>query len=383
MPEESPPLTPAKEQALRAEIGRLNKVNRALMDRAERSTTIQGSDYGMFQTTIMLEELVRQRTEELQTALRENERITSALRESEARFRGLVNQSLAGIAIIEDGRFTYANSRLSEMYGYSAEEMMRLGPVETTARVDRDLVQAQMRRRLSGEIDHLSYVFRALRKNGVMIEVECHSSVMDVSGQPILINLMIDITERARAEREIRALQDQLREQAIRDPLTGLYNRIPLNEFFDRELSLAERRRKPVSAVMVDVDHFKTVNDSFGHLAGDKTLKDLSNLIRGSFRTSDICCRYGGEEFLIVLPDSTSDDACQRAEGMRKKLENTEIEYDSARFHVTATFGVAMYPEHACTREALIAAADKALYEGKESGRNRVVCYGAQASEMR
>src|SRR5579863_3231063 len=132
--EQASHLTAADEHVLRAEIIRLNKVNEALMDRAERSTRVQGSDYGMFQTTIMLEELVRQRTDELQTALRENERITNALRESEAKFRGLVNQSLVGIAIIENGRFTYANARLAEMYGYSTEEILRAGLLETTAR---------------------------------------------------------------------------------------------------------------------------------------------------------------------------------------------------------------------------------------------------------
>ena len=378
MPDNPSSFISGNEQALQAEVARLNKVNRALMDRAERSTRVQGSDYGMFQTTIMLEELVRQRTDELQTALRENERITDALRESEAKFRGLVNQSLAGIAIVENGRFTYANSCLAEMYGYSADELLSLGPLETTARSDRDLVVEQTRRRLSGEVDHLSYVFRALRKNGVMIDVECHSSVMDVNGGLLLINLMIDITERARAEREIRALQDQLREQAIRDPLTGLYNRIPLNEFFDRELTIAKRRKKPISVVMADLDHFKAVNDSFGHMAGDQTLRGFSSLIRRSFRASDICCRYGGEEFLIVLPDSPAAEACERAETLRKKLQDTEIAYGDASVHVTASFGVALFPDDADTRETLIAAVDKALYEGKKSGRNCVVRYCAE-----
>jgi diguanylate cyclase (GGDEF)-like protein/PAS domain S-box-containing protein len=343
------------------------------MDRAERSTKVQGSDFGMFQTTIMLEELVRQRTEELQAALRENERITSALRESEAKFRGLVNQSLVGIAVIENGRFTYANSRLAEMYGYCAEEILQIGPMETAARDDRQLVQEQTRRRLSGEVDRLCYVFRGLRKNGATIDIECHSSVMEIGGKPVLINLMIDITERARAEREIRALQDQLREQAIHDSLTGLYNRIPLNEFFDRELSIAKRRNQFVSVIMADLDHFKAVNDSFGHLAGDEALRVCSNLIRNSFRASDICCRYGGEEFLIVLPDSSLGDACERAEQLRKVLEQTEVPYGTVPFRVTATFGVATYPEHGQTRDALISAADNALYQGKSSGRNCVV----------
>ncbi len=368
-------LTHAAERELHAEIARLNKVNRALMDRAERSTRIQSSDFGMFQTTIMLEDLVRQRTDELEAALRENERINSALRVSEFRFRGLVNQSLVGIAIIEDGRFTYANAKLAEMLSYSLEELQQIGPLETATRADRPLVKEQMRRRLSGEVDRVCYLFHALRKNGATLVIECHSSVMEVGGRPVLINLMIDVTERVRVEREVEALQDQLREQSIRDPLTGLYNRLPLNEFFDRELSLAKRCCAPVSVVMADLDHFKKVNDAYGHLAGDETLRAFSRMIQTAFRASDIHCRYGGEEFLILLPGLTNEEAYERTEQLRETLEATEIAYGCVPVRVTATFGVATYPEHGQTRDGLIAAADHALYEGKGSGRNQVLSY--------
>jgi diguanylate cyclase (GGDEF)-like protein len=128
---------------------------------------------------------------------------------------------------------------------------------------------------------------------------------------------------------------------------------------------------------MVDLDHFKAVNDSFGHLAGDETLRLFSDLIRNSFRASDLCCRYGGEEFLIVLPDSPVADACERAEQLRKTLEAAEIVFGPARLRVTATFGVAMYPDDGQTHDALIAAADQALYKGKKDGRNRVIRYCA------
>jgi diguanylate cyclase (GGDEF)-like protein/PAS domain S-box-containing protein len=373
MSEAPSPPAPAAEPALQSEIARLNKVNRALMDRAERSTRLHGSDFGMFQTTIMLEDLVRQRTEELEAALRENERINAALRESEFRFRGLVNQSLAGIAIIEDGRFTYANTKLAEMLGYSAEELLQVDPMQTATAADRPLVKEQMRRRLSGEVDHLSYIFHALRKNGAVLDVECHSSVMEVGGRIVLITLMIDVTERIRAEREVQVLQDQLREQAIRDPLTGLYNRLLLNQFFDRELSLAKRCRGPVSVVLADLDHFKKVNDVHGHLAGDETLRVFSHLIQTVFRTSDIYCRYGGEEFLILLPGLSHGEAWERTEILRNTLEATEVPWYPVPIRVTATFGVATYPEHGQTRDALIASADHALYQGKGSGRNRVV----------
>lgn len=368
-------LTPAAERELHAEIARLNKVNQALMDRAECSARIQSSDFGMFQTTIMLEDLVRLRTEELEAALLENERINRALRESEFRFRGLVNQSLAGIGIIEDERFTYANTKLAEMLGYSVEEILQLGPREITTKADQPLVKEQMRRRLNGEVDHLSYIVHMLRKDGAILDIECHSSVMEIRGKLVLINLMIDVTERVRAEREVQVLQNQLREQTIRDPLTGLYNRLPLTEFFDRELSLAKRCHGPVSVVMADLDHFKNINDTCGHLAGDETLRVFSRLIQAAFRASDIHCRYGGEEFLTLLPGLSQKKAYERTEQLRKTLEATEIACESGSVHVTATFGVATYPAHGQTRSALIAAADHALYEGKESGRNQVFRY--------
>lgn len=363
------------ERALRAEIVRLNKVVNALMDRAERSTSVQGSDFGRFQTGIMLEDLVQRRTEELEEAFRENEKIHRALRESEARFRGVVSQSLVGIAIIEDGRCTYANPKLAQMFGYSVEEIQRMTLTDVATARDSPSIAEQIRRRLGGQEDRAEFVFKGLRKDGVLIDIEAHSSVMQMGGKSVLISLMIDITERIRVEREIQALQDQLREQAIRDPLTGLYNRLPLNEFFDRELRMAQRRRRPISTVLVDLDHFKTVNDTYGHQAGDEVLRVLGDLIRQSYRASDIPCRYGGDEFLILVPDMALELACERTEHLRKALEETSIVHGTSLTHITASFGVATFPQHGDTRDALIAAADRALYTAKNCGRNQVKCY--------
>ena len=122
MPDPGLPGVSPDEPALKGEIARLNKIVRSLMDRAERSTSVQGSDFSLFQTAVMLEEKVRSRTTELEAALRENEKITRALRESEVKFHGLVNQSLVGIIIMEDGKFSYANAKFNEIFGYSAEE---------------------------------------------------------------------------------------------------------------------------------------------------------------------------------------------------------------------------------------------------------------------
>ena len=358
-----------------AEIARLNKIIKALIDRAERSMTALGSDFNQFQTTIMLEEQVRSRTAELEAALRENERIEHSLRKSEAKFRGLVNQSLVGIAIMENGRLTYANPKFAEMFGYSLDETLHLSLLDIAATSNRDKVANQLGRRLSGEVDRVDYLFRGVRKNGAEIDVECHSSVMDNNGQPALITLLIDVTERLRAERKLQDLQNQLREQAIHDPLTGLYNRQPLAEFLGRELRLAQRQRQPVSAILADLDHFKAVNDTHGHLAGDEVLKAIGRLIKRHCRATDIFCRYGGEEFLIILPSITLELAAQRADLMRIALAAQPIAFGSARIHVTASFGIATFPQHGATQTDLIEAADRALYAAKEAGRNRVQAF--------
>jgi diguanylate cyclase (GGDEF)-like protein/PAS domain S-box-containing protein len=363
------------ESVCQAEIVRLNKIIKVLMDRAERSTNTQGSEFSLFQTTVMLEDQVRQRTEELATALREIETINDALRQSEAKFRGLVSQSLAGISIIEDARFSYANSKFAEIFGYTPEEILHASVIDTVAHSDRQLVASQLSRRLRGEVDRVDYVFRGLRKNRSEIDVECHSSVMDIGGKPAIISLVVDVTERIRTEREVRALQDQLREQAIHDSLTGLYNRQSLKEFFDRELSLAERHHRTISTVMGDLDHFKAVNDTYGHLAGDEVLRVFGDLLRRSYRASDIHCRYGGEEFLILLPDMPELVAYKRTERLRAMIEKTPIPFGTSVIRVTASFGIATFPQDGRNRDALIGAADTALYAAKDAGRNQVKRY--------
>ena len=314
MSEPRPSITSPVEKSLREEIARLNKVLTVLMDRAERSTHAQGSDFGIFQTTIMLEDQVRQRTAELQAALRENDRTNRALRESESKFRGLANQSLIGITITENDKFSYANPRFADMFGYRIEDILEMGPVDIAAEIDRPLVAEQVRRSLAGAASGNDYVFRGQRGDGAIRDIECHNSVMDTSGKPALISLLLDITERTETDRRLQALQSQLQEQAIHDPLTGLYNRQPLNEFFDRELDRASLHSHSLSVVMADLDHFKSVNDTNGHCLGDEVLRVFSDLIRRFYRSGDIACRYGGEEFLIILPGMTLDAALERTE---------------------------------------------------------------------
>ena len=371
MTEPESPLAP-DQHVSSAESVRLNKSIQALMDRAERNTSAQGSDFSMFQATIMLEERVRRRTSELEAALRENEKINRALRESEAKFRGLVSQSLVGIVLIEDGKFSYSNAKFDEIFGYSADEVRRLGPLDVATEDDIPLVAERIRERVSGEVEQVHYTFRGLRKNGAVIDIEIHSSAMEIGGRLALISLVMDISERASAERELRALQERLREQSTHDALTGLYNRRYLEEALERELVLAVREGHPVSVIMGDLDYFKAVNDRYGHLAGDEVLRVFGGLMKRHARGSDIYCRYGGEEFLLVLPRMAEERAAERAEQLRMAMAAAPICCGASQVAVTASFGVASFPRAGLTGDHLIAAADSALYAAKAAGRNRV-----------
>jgi diguanylate cyclase (GGDEF)-like protein/PAS domain S-box-containing protein len=372
MPDPGLPGASPDEPALKGEIARLNKIIRSLMDRAERSTSVQGSDFSLFQTAVMLEEKVRSRTAELEAALRENEKITRALRESELKFHGLVNQSLVGIIIVENGKFSYSNAKFNEICGYSAEEVRGLGLLDIVIESDRALVAENIRKRLSGEVAQVDYVFRGLRKNGAVIDVEVHSSTMELGGKLALISLLMDVTERTRAEREVQALQKMLRDQSTHDALTGLYNRRYLEETLGRELLSAKRHEHPVSVIMGDLDHFKLVNDRYGHLAGDEVLRVFGDLMKRHARGSDVYCRYGGEEFLLVLPQMETAIAVERAEQLRCAMAAAPVPYGASLIAVTVSFGVATFPRDGRTGDELIAAADSALYAAKEAGRNRV-----------
>jgi len=185
----------------------------------------------------------------------------------------------------------------------------------------------------------------------------------------LVLNAVIDDRKRAIDSMQ-RALRD-LREQAIRDPLTTLYNRRFLQDYLPRELLRAERDRKPLAVIMIDLDRFKQINDSSGHEAGDQVLVEMGALLKRHVRGSDIACRYGGEEFTVVLPGATLEGARRRSEEIRSAAKR-----EHGSLHgITASFGVALFPAHAASADALLHAADRALYEAKGAGRDRVMIF--------
>jgi len=171
-------------------------------------------------------------------------------------------------------------------------------------------------------------------------------------------------------------LREKLGEEANHDPLTGLFNRRYLDDTLSRELSLSRRRGAPLSVAVLDVDHFKRFNDSFGHHAGDLVLRELAHLLFRDLRASDIACRLGGEEFALVLPDSTLTDACERVIQICGLVKELETRYKGQLLgRVTLSAGIAGSPEHGSSAPELLRAADVALYAAKEAGRDRVVLY--------
>jgi diguanylate cyclase (GGDEF)-like protein len=179
---------------------------------------------------------------------------------------------------------------------------------------------------------------------------------------------------------EIHALQARLSEQANRDPLTGLYNRRYLDTTLVRELARCERAGQPLSLMMIDIDHFKQVNDCYGHPVGDEVLKELATMLSEQARTADIACRFGGEEFLLVLPDMPAHIALQRADQWRAAFAATTVRVDTFQVQTTISIGVASYPEHGTSVQELIRRADRALYLAKSQGRNQVVLSAAESA---
>ncbi|MBN2336893.1 MAG: diguanylate cyclase [Acidobacteria bacterium] len=169
-------------------------------------------------------------------------------------------------------------------------------------------------------------------------------------------------------------LRERLAEQSIRDPLTGLYNRRYMEEALGREISRAERNHTPVAVVMLDIDHFKPFNDRYGHPAGDALLESLGAFLKTNLRGGDAACRYGGEEFILFLPDTSLEGACRNMERIREGIGSLRISHLGRRLPpVMVSIGISAYPDHGKDMHTLIHAADRALYRAKDEGRNRIL----------
>ncbi|MDO5200562.1 diguanylate cyclase [Legionella pneumophila] len=193
--------------------------------------------------------------------------------------------------------------------------------------------------------------------------------------QQLLITAFAELTALALANVRLR---ENLRYQSIRDPLTGLYNRRYLEDFLFKQLHQAERTKASFAILMLDLDHFKKINDTFGHDAGDLVLKELGQILNSDIRLGDIASRYGGEEFVLLLYDIDAQAAKMKAENLRSAISNLQVKYGAGQ--ITASIGISVYPDDAKSPAEVIEAADKALYQAKNKGRNKVILFSEISS---
>jgi diguanylate cyclase (GGDEF)-like protein/PAS domain S-box-containing protein len=318
--------------------------------------------------------------------------IQGALRSSEQRFRTLIESApLAMVIWNKEHQITGWNRQAEEVFGWSESEV--LGRDLLTFMVPQDL-RAQVGRLLEQTVElgvESHSVNSNLTRDGRTIEVEWHNTVVrDGDGRPeTIFSLAQDVTDRLRSQAaleeaniklkqrldDIHELQAQLREQAMRDPLTGMYNRRYLDDALPGEIARAMREKTPLSLMMIDIDHFKGVNDTHGHQIGDEVLKMLADLLRKEARRSDVACRFGGEEFVLLLPKMNLESARVRAERWRQMFAQTDVPAEGGAVRCTLSVGIAVYPEHGDLAEDLLRNADRALYLAKALGRDRVVSY--------
>lgn len=312
--------------------------------------------------------------------LREARQAEQALRESESRLRAIMESVQTGIVIIDPAvhEIVDVNAAAASMIGAPKEEIVGsvchrfICPAEVGRCPITDLHQT---------VDHSERVL--LTATGARRPVIKSVTTVLLGGKEHLLESFIDITERKRMEEQLNAslaekevLVQSLHELATRDGLTGLYNHRAFYTLLEAELARAQRFDRPVSLLLLDIDHFKRVNDTHGHLAGDAVLKGLGELLGREARAIDRVCRYGGEEITVVLPETGLETAANAAERLRAAVAAQPFDVNAAApLRITVSIGVASFPAHADGAQALVAAADAALYAAKQNGRNRTVCY--------
>ncbi len=212
------------------------------------------------------------------------------------------------------------------------------------------------------------------RRHGLLLVLR------DISNHWVAEEALRDANARLQAHvAEIEALQVKLQEQAIRDSLTGLFNRRYLEETLQREIARSDRSGRPLGIVMIDIDHFKELNDAHGHRAGDVALQALGALLAANTRGGDVACRYGGEEFVLALPGTTLEVARERAERLRQAVEALRVEHEGTLLSMTISAGIAAYPAHGERVDQVLDNADQALYQAKNNGRNHCVARAVEA----
>jgi len=312
----------------------------------------------------------------------ERKKAEKALQESEARALAMLHAIPDLIFRMDrEGTFLDFKAETKELY-FQAETILGKRNRDVAPPAFADLIETKINVTLeTGVLQRFEYKMSVPGKG-----VRDYEARMTVSGKNEVTAIVRDVTDRKSMETElmranklleeqlgeIKILRDVLREQVIHDSLTGLYNRRYLDEMLDREIARAQREEYSICVLMMDIDGFKGFNDTYGHKVGDNVLTMLGNLLHDCIRKGDIACRYGGDEFVLIFPDTHVEDALRRAKEIGMKFAGMDLQIGHDQSNTTISVGVAAYPEHCDNGEELLKLADDALYRAKEAGRNLV-----------
>ncbi|OOZ35391.1 diguanylate cyclase [Solemya velesiana gill symbiont] len=320
---------------------------------------------GLKTVSIGIEDMVRQ----LKQSQDELNKLIMELRLSEEKFRQLVESTNDWIWEVDsNGAFRYSSPQVESILGYKPEEMIGRTPFEM-------MPEKEGKKLLAAFNEWKKRAALITRIENVNLHKDGRRVILETSGAPFF-NEHGEVIGYRGVDRDItdrKRMEDRLRHLASHDALTGAYNRQVFQERIREEMDRAERYDLTLSIFMLDIDHFKRVNDSFGHSAGDRVLRDTAQILEKTIRKTDFIARYGGEEFTAILPETGLVNARELAERLRSRISEYNFRIGGSKaLKLSASIGVAAYPEHAQSAQDLVDAADSAMYAAKAAGRNKV-----------
>ncbi len=305
----------------------------------------------------------------------ERRQIASALEESEEKYRIIVEKSKDGITIIQKGCITFINQRLPEMLGYGAKDVMGKPFIDYLHPKEIKKVSEYYKQRMTDDSAPQSYETIVKHKNGTYLNIIINATIVNYKGEVADFIFIRDITEQKQTEKdrerligELQTVNEELGRIAITDSLTGIHNRGYIYKRFVEEVKRSIRNKNDLTIILTDLDHFKEINDTYGHQYGDTVLQKVSSTIKDSLREIDLVGRYGGEEFLILMPGANLEKGCIVAERIRQNVEC--LEWSQKHTKVTISGGIVEQTEDSAT--GLLKEADRLLYQAKSRGRNRM-----------